>query len=154
MTGMEKTTMMLMLPKTRKFKSLVRHGTATVEFAVVATFLMTLTLGTIEITRAIQVKNVLSDAARSGCRLGSQPGYTSQQVTDNVNAVLTNNGITTTLATVTILVNGSSKDISKASKGDQISVKVAVTIANISWNTPLFFANSEVESETVVMMHQ
>ena len=149
----------MLLPKIRQSNRYLRRGTATVELAVIATFLMTLTIGVVEITRAIQVKNVFSDAARSGCRLGSQPGYTSQQVTDNVNAILTSNGITTKVVTVTMSVQDSSgkeisKEVSKAVKGHRISVKVAVTIANVSWNTPLFFTNSEVESETVVMMHQ
>jgi Flp pilus assembly protein TadG len=131
-----------------------RRGTATVEFAVVAIFLMTLMLGVVEVTRAIQVKNTLTDIARSGCRVGTVPGNYSQQVTDNVNTILTNNGITSSLATTAILVNSKSADVSTAKKGDQISVKISITISAVNWVSPLFLSSTAIESETVIMMHQ
>jgi Flp pilus assembly protein TadG len=140
--------------KMRPCKRPTRRGAATVEFAVVAIFLTTLTLGVVEVTRAIQIKNMLTDTARSGCRIGTLPGNYSSQVTSNVNTILTNNGINAGQATITILVNGKNVDVSTASQGDQISVSVAIPITAVSWVTPLFFSKSAITSETIVMMHQ
>jgi len=135
-------------------KRRLRRGTATVEFAVVAVLLITLMLGVVEITRAIQIKNTLTDIARSGCRIGTLPGNYSQQVTDNIKTILTNNGITSTLATTAVLVNGKNVDVSTAKKGDQISVKISISISAVNWVTPLFFSSTAIESESIVMMHQ
>ena len=71
-----------------------RRGAAVVEFAVIAPFLVAIMLGMFEVTRALQVKNYLTDAARSGCRIAIQPGSTTQSVTDNINTVLANNWVT------------------------------------------------------------
>jgi len=131
-----------------------RTGTATVELAVLAPLLVTLVLGTVEITRAIQVKTYLTDTARSGCRLGIQPGKTTKNVTDNINTILTANGIDSSYATVTVLVNGKSVDVSTGVRGDQVSVRIGVPIAKVNWVTPLFMSNTAVESETLIMMHQ
>jgi Flp pilus assembly protein TadG len=131
-----------------------RLGGAVVEFAVIAPLLATIVLGTVEVTRAIQVKNVLTDTARSGCRIAIENGATSDSVKDNINTILTSNGIDTKLATTTILVNNKNVDVSTATKYDIISVKIALPIAGVNWVTPLFFANTAVESETLVMMRQ
>lgn len=127
-------------------------GGAVVEFAIIAPLLATIVLGTIEVTRAIQVKNVLTDTARSGCRIAVEYGANSQSVKDNISSILTSNGIDTKLATTTILVNNKAVDLSTAAKYDVISVKIALPIASVNWVSPLFFSNMAVESETLVMM--
>jgi Flp pilus assembly protein TadG len=129
-----------------------RVGGAVVEFAVIAPLLVTLVLGTVEVTRAIQVKNVLTDTARSGCRIAIESGANSQSVKDNINTILTQNGIDTKLATTTILVNNKNVDASTAVKYDIVSVKIALPIAGVNWVSPLFFPKLAVESETLVMM--
>ena len=48
---------MMHIIRTRHIIRSQRRGTATVEFAVIAIFLMTLMLGVIEVTRAIQVNH-------------------------------------------------------------------------------------------------
>jgi Flp pilus assembly protein TadG len=134
-------------------KSPRRRGSAVVEFAVIAPFLVAVTMGMMEVTRAVQVKNYLTDAARSGCRKAIQPGSSNSVVTDNINTILTANGITSSDATITILVAGQSVDVSTADKYDQISVRVSLPIAKVNWVTPYFFSSTAVESETLVMMH-
>src|SRR5881396_1730683 len=107
-----------------KNRSLARRGAATVEFAIIVPFLIALTLGMIEVTHVAQTKNCLTDAARSSCRLAIQPGSSNQAVTDNINTILSANGIASANATITILVNGASANVSTAAKYDQISVKI------------------------------
>jgi|ERR1043165_2445014 Flp pilus assembly protein TadG len=130
-----------------------RRGTAAIEFAIIAPILSLLMLGMLEVTRAIQVKNYLTDAARSGCRVAIQPGNNTQKVTDNINAILSADGIDTTKVTTTILVNGNNVDVSTALKYDTISVKVAVPISAVSWVPLVYFTSTEVDSETLVMAH-
>src|SRR5262245_436502 len=131
-----------------------RRGGAAVEFAIIVPILAALMLGMIEVTRAVQVKNVLTDTARSSCRTGIQPGTTTQTIKDNVNTILTANGINPSLATISVLVNNQNVEAAAAKKYDTLSVKIALPIASVNWVTPLFFSNLAVESETLVMMHQ
>lgn len=129
-----------------------RAGSASVEFAVIATVLVTLFLGTVEITQAIQIKNYLTDTARSGARLGIQSGTSTQSITDNINSILTNDGINPSDATITVMVNGVVTDAKSAVRGDRISVKISVPSGKVNWITPLFIPGTSVESESLSMM--
>lgn len=132
-----------------------RRGTATVEFAIIAPILVALMLGMVEVTRAIQVKEILTDTARSGCRLGAMPGTTTQSITSNVSTILSNNGISATNATITVQVNGSSTaDAKTAVRGDKITVMVSVPISSVNWVTPLFISKLAVGSEAQHMVRQ
>jgi Flp pilus assembly protein TadG len=132
-----------------------RPGTAAVEFAVIAPILMTLMLGMVEVTRGIQVKQLLTDTARSGARLGAQPGMATSDIQSNVNAILTNNGITAADATTTVSVNGSSSnDAKNAIRGDKISVQISIPISKVNWVSPLFFPTTAVTSESLHMVRQ
>jgi Flp pilus assembly protein TadG len=130
-----------------------RQGGAAVEFAVIAPVLVILLLGMFEVTRAIQVKNYLTDAARSSSRVAIQPGSDNASVQNHINTVLTANGISTSYATITILVNGKVVDVNTAVKYDQISVKIGVPISTITWVALSYFTSTQVESEQMVMMH-
>lgn len=132
-----------------------RRGAAVVEFAVVAPFIVFATMGMIELTRGIQVKHMLTDAARSGCRLAIQPGFSNSAVTQNVKDVLDENGISSSDATVTIYVNGSSTtQLTAAKQNDQIAVQVSVPVSKVCWITPIFLPGNKVESEKLTMMRQ
>lgn len=130
-----------------------RRGTATVEFAVIAPVLVTLMLGLLEVTRAVQVKNLLSDAARSGCRLAVENGKTTQNVQDNVNAVMTANGFSASDVTTTVLVNGNNVNANTAKKYDQVTVRVSIPMSKVSWIALTFFSTTSVASDNMVMIH-
>jgi Flp pilus assembly protein TadG len=131
-----------------------RRATAAVEFAVVLPFLATLILGTFELSRAILVKEIVEDAARRGCRSAIQPNSTNSSVTTEINNILSDHGISTGSASITILVNGASADVSTANRQDEISVKVGVPVSQVFWATTLFLPGTTIESEVVVMMCQ
>jgi Flp pilus assembly protein TadG len=131
-----------------------RRASAAVEFAVIVPFLTLLALGMIEVTRAIQVKDALTDAARSGCRQAIKPATASAAVQADINHNLTSAGIPNAYATITILVNGKTADALTAVKGDQVTVKVTVPVTKVGWLTPIFFSGQSVESEIVIMMRQ
>jgi Flp pilus assembly protein TadG len=132
-----------------------RRGVAAVEMAIVTSFvLIPATYGMIELSRAIQVKDALTDAARSGCRVGAKAGGSNSTITSNISTVLTANGFSSSLATITIKVNGVVQDASTAVQGDQLSVKVSVPDSSVNWLPALFLSSSAVESETLIMMRQ
>src|SRR5438105_139291 len=84
--------------------SLGRRGAAVAEFALVAPIIATMLVGMFELSRGLQVKQILSDAARKGCSTGIKPGKTDTDIKSDVNNILTDNGIDSTKATITILV--------------------------------------------------
>ena len=111
-------------------------------------------MGAFEVGRAIIVHQVMNDAARKGCRIGTLPSKANADITSDVNDILTDNSIPTSAATITILVNGQAADAGAAQPGDRISVRVAVPYSKVTW-TPLFFFNSaSIDSDTLVMMRQ
>ena len=129
-------------------------GLAVVEFAVIAPVLVFLVLGMIELSRALMVKDILTDSARKSCRTGILMTGTNDAVTADAKSILTSNNISAANATVTIFVNGQSGDVSKAPPDTKISVKVSIPVSDVAWITPLFLSGSNVESETIVMMSQ
>lgn len=135
-------------PRTR------RRASVLLEFAIVVPFLATLAVGTLEVARALTVRQVLSDAARKGCRTALLPSGSNAAITQDVNDVLSANQIDPAAATVTILVNGQSVDTSTAKQNDHISVQISVPFAAVSWTSPIFLGNRNVETEPLVMLRQ
>jgi hypothetical protein len=113
-----------------------------------------LALGMIEIARGLMVKQTLSDAARRACRNAILSTGSNANITTDVNAVLTDNNITSSYATITVQVNGSTADANTAAAGDKISVKVSIPVSRIAWITPIFLPSTDIESDTMVMMRQ
>jgi Flp pilus assembly protein TadG len=134
------------------FTASARRGAAVVEFAVVAVLFVFLMLGLLEISRALVVKQALSDTARRACRTGSQPETSNAAIINDVNNLLTDNSIAASNATITILVNGVAVDASTAQQNDKISVKVSVPASKVLWVTAIFMNSQAIESSTVVMM--
>lgn len=131
-----------------------RNGVAAVEMVIVCFFLLLpCAYGMIEMARAVQVKECLTDAARSGCRVAITPGKANSDVTSTITTALTANGITVS-PTTTIQVNGVTKDCAVAVGGDKVSVKVSVPASSVNYMLPLFMPINSVESETLVMMKQ
>jgi hypothetical protein len=124
------------------------------EFAFVVPLLAILAVGAMEVARSLMVRQVLSDAARRGCRTAVLPSGSNASITQDVNEVLSDNGIDATAATLTILVNGQPVDPATAKQNDQISIKISIPFAAVSWTTPIFLNNGNIESETLVMLRQ
>jgi len=136
-----------------------RVGTVAAEFALLAPFLAALIVGMYELSRGMMVREVLSDAARRGCRTGALPARSNSDVTSDVSDVLTANGITASAATTTIKVDdvtydGSAKNIKDATTGQKISVQVSVPLNSVYWATKVFLKSTDIQSETFNMMRQ
>ena len=130
----------------------LRCGAAVVEFAVVMPVFVGFIIGAFELSRGLWAKEVLCDAARRACRNGTQPGTSNATITSDINDILKDNGMDSTKATITILVNDQPVDASKAVQNDKISVKVGMPVSSIMVVTQVFLQSNTIESATVVMM--
>lgn len=128
----------------RTLKAPTRRGAAVVEFAVVAPLLFALTLGMMEVSRMVMVKQLMVNASREGARLAVLPGSTKAEVIALVSQELTATS-----------VNGVSVDVNPdplaAGVGDPITVSLNVEAATVSWvPTPLFSFNQTLNASTTM----
>jgi Flp pilus assembly protein TadG len=147
-----------------------RRGIAATEFAILAPFLGALIMGMCEMGRAVMVKELLTNAARKGCRTGAMSLKTYQNVLDDMNNILSDNNINSSNATITVQIAsytgtsttpswGSFTTVSNGSAFtpkplDQILVKVAIPASNVLWFSPVFLPKKAIESETLIMVKQ
>lgn len=121
----------------------VRVGAHLVEFAVVVPVFFLFIFGLIEIGRGMMVNSLVTNSARAGCRTGTLPGTTNNDVTAAVSNLLNAQGISG--YTTTIQVNGSSSvNVSTAQPQDTITVIVSVSAANTSWLPSLLFVQGTI----------
>jgi Flp pilus assembly protein TadG len=142
-----------------------RRGIAVTEFAIVCPILALVLMGMIELCRGIQVKVILSDAARKGCRTGIQRDKGNADITSDCTNIMTDNNLDSTkfnpsagIGSITITVtdpNGTSLGESlDAPSGSVVSVQVSIPVSSTSWVPSVFLTTGSLESETVVMMKQ
>jgi Flp pilus assembly protein TadG len=131
-----------------------RRGIAATEFAVLAPFLAILILGMFELARGIMVKQMLNDAARRACRVAIQPQKANSDVTSEINNILSDNGIPSADATITVQVNGVTADCSTAKQNDKVSVKVAIPTSDTFWISTHWLSSTSIMSDSVTMLRQ
>jgi Flp pilus assembly protein TadG len=129
-----------------------RRGASAVEFALIAPILfLAIFLPMFEFGRTFMVSELITNAARCGCRLGVLPGNSNSAVTSAVNTNLSGQGISG--ATTTITVNGGSADVSTAVQGDTIKVAVSIPYSKVSW-IPGQFLGSATITGSQTMAHE
>jgi Flp pilus assembly protein TadG len=144
-----------------------RSGVACVELALLLPLLGMLVLGMFELARALQVRQLLTDAARKGCRTGIIHRYGNADIINDVTNVMQQNGFDTTtfnpsgsppLGSITITVtdpNGNTlADALDAPPGTTVSVQVAIPSSSIRWVAAIWLTDDTVISDLVVMMKQ
>lgn len=121
------------------------------EFAIIAPVFVTLILGMIEFGRVMMVEEILTNAAREGCRIGVLPGTTTGDVTTTVNNYLTNSSVPSSSATTSVYVNGGVASPSTAVAGDQIKVTISLPFNSVSWlPVPLFMGGKNLTASVVM----
>jgi Flp pilus assembly protein TadG len=147
-----------------------RRAIAATEFALLAPFLAALIVGMFEMGRAMMVKDILTNAARKGCRTGVTLPKTYQNILDDVNNILTDNSLPSSKATITVQIatyTGTSTTpswgpwttVSSSSSYtpkvlDKVLVKISMNVTDVLWFAPTFMAKTAIESETVIMLRQ
>jgi Flp pilus assembly protein TadG len=112
-----------------------RRGAAAVEFAVVSLVLFPLLIGIWEVTRLVEVQQLLANAAREGGRQASTGNVNTAGVQQVVASYLTRNGIpcSTSNVTVTNLTSSSRSDPTTANQFDQFHVTVTIPFDSVRW---------------------
>jgi Flp pilus assembly protein TadG len=141
-----------------------RSAAAAVEFAILAPVLATLMLGMFELSRGVQARQILTGAARKGCRTGILHLFGNSDITNDVTNVMQDNGFSTTQfnppsigsinITVTDPYGNTLPDALTAPPGSTVSVQVVIPATSVNWVSFKFLTKSMVESDLVVMMKQ
>jgi len=141
-----------------------RGAAAVVEFAAVVSILVLLMLGLFELSRGMMVRQLLSCAARKGCRTGIVHQYGNQDIVNDATNILRDNNFDATkfnppsIGSITVTVTAPDgttlADALDAPSGSTVSVKVDLPGSSIDWATSHFLTDSMIVSDTVVMMKQ
>jgi Flp pilus assembly protein TadG len=127
----------------RRTKIRSRRGVAAVEAAVLLPLALTLMLGTWEVGRMVEVSQILNNAAREGGRSASTGQYSNSQVQQTVLNYLSNAGLPSTLATVTVTdLTTAGADCTVATEMDQLQIKVSIPFAAVRWSAASLVTNS------------
>jgi Flp pilus assembly protein TadG len=142
----------------------LRRAIAAVEMAFIAPILVLLALGMFELSRGVMVREILTGAARKGCRTGIIHQYGNSDIINDVTNAMQDNGFNTTLfnppsigqinITVTDPNGNVLTDALDATPGSTVSVQVVIPTTSVNWLTSYFLTSSMVESDSVVMMKQ
>lgn len=133
-----------------------RTGAALVEMAVVLPIFVTLLLGLVEFGRAIMVGQMVTNAAREGCRQAILDGSTNTAVESFIKGFLqTSAGVASADVTVTIAIANplAAGQLSGATSRDLVSVQVSIPFSRVSYLPPQFLGATALTS-TSAMRHE
>lgn len=146
------------------FSQRKRLAVAAVEMAFLAPILGLIALGMFELSRGVMVRQILTGAARKGCRTGIIHQYGNSNIINDATNVMQDNGFDTTkfnpptLGAINITVtdpNGNVlTDSLDAPPGSTVSVQVVIPTSSVNWISSYFLTNNMVESDAIVMMKQ
>ena len=124
-----------------------RRGVAAVEFAVCIPLFLLLTIGAIQTTDAIYLKNSLRVVAYEAVREGVKPTGTNTTVSTRANEILTARNVQGGVVTT------SPSDVSTAAAGDSITITVTAP-ANSNTIMPNWFFTDKIIREQMVMTRE
>jgi Flp pilus assembly protein TadG len=123
-------------------------GVSAVEMALVAPFIVALMMGQIESARLGMVSQLLSTAAREGCRVAVIPGHTQDDVQSRVNSILSGSGISVGTVKPTC---DSPYTWTTAPKGTGITLALSVRYRDVTWLGTPYFLSDAIVSASVTM---
>jgi Flp pilus assembly protein TadG len=114
----------------------LRRAVAAVEMAILLPFvLVPLALGIWEMGRIVQVQQVLDNAAREGARQASTGEKTNSQVITAVKQYITDAGLNSANANVTVTNVTSGTDAASASQLDHLTISITLPYSDVAWTT-------------------
>jgi hypothetical protein len=114
-----------------------------VEAAIVLPVFMLFVYGMLETARLGLTAQLVTDAAREGCRVAVIDGMTQSNVDSTVQAILNCGGITTYTSGITPNFQST-----KLVNGDYITLMVSVNYSDVSWLSPPRFLGAVTISAT------
>lgn len=124
-----------------------RKGAATVEFALVVPVMLTFTFGLIEMSRLNMVQESITQATRSGARVGVRPNATAADVQSRVDEELAILGIENAIVAITPTPLGT------ATGEDTVSVQITVRISDVSY-VPGYFDFERMNLSALTVMRR
>lgn len=122
-----------------------RRGAAAVEFAVVAPIFGIVIIGVLDVGRAVMVQQLLTNAARDGCRTAVLESANASDVISQCESYLATASVPGATATVT------PNPLSAADDGDPVTVTTSVPFASVSWlPTSIFLGGVTLEGSVVM----
>jgi Flp pilus assembly protein TadG len=118
-----------------------------VEFAFVAPIFFLIVLGLVEFGRACMVNELLTEAARQGCRVGVVEGTSSATIKQAATDYLTGVGING--ETADIVINDQAANSIEAANMPaytEITVQVSVPASAVTW-TPTWFVSGNISAQ-------
>jgi Flp pilus assembly protein TadG len=116
--------------------------------AIVAPVLITLLLGMIEAARLGMVAQLLTTAAREGCRVAVLDGMAQTDVQTRINAVLSGSGISVGTVTPTC---PSGYTWTTAPSGTAITVSLSVPYSQVTWlKAPGYFSDVTIRASATM----
>src|SRR4051795_5791698 len=120
-------------------------GASAVELAVVTPLIVALIMGQLEASRLGMVAQLLTTAAREGCRVAVVPGHTQSDVQSRIDSVLSGSGVS--VGTVT----PSPSTWQTAPMGTAITISLSIPYSKVSWlGTPFFLGNANVSASATM----
>jgi Flp pilus assembly protein TadG len=119
-----------------------------VEFAFVAPVFFLIVLGIFEFGRALMVNELLTEAARRGCRAGVIENTSSAAIQQAATDYLTSVGIST--ESVGVSVNDlpvNQVDAQSYPAYTEITVIVSVPVSNVTWVPPWFLSGLTLQGQ-------
>lgn len=123
-----------------------RRGLALIELAIVLPLLLAITFGVMEYGWMFLKANQIANAARQGARVGARPNATAATITTAVNNAMTAGSMPTSAYTITITPANPSTLLS----GQQLTVRVRATYANIDLGLPLIPVPTNLTSQVTM----
>jgi len=132
----------------RPWKRTLRRGATAVEMALVAPVFVTILVGMIEAARVGMVCQLLTTAAREGCRVAVLDGMGQTDVQNRITTVLNGSGISVGTVTPTC---PSPYTWTSAPSGTPITVSLSVSYSQVSWLKFSWFFNNATISASATM---
>lgn len=131
----------------------IRRGAAMVEMAVCFPIFMLMLLGIIEFGRALMVSQLLTSAAREGCRVAIIDGATESDVEAEIRNMVTGAvGCPSADVAIDIVVTAVSNgaivaDLADADQRDLVQIDITVPFAAVSFTTGRFLAGHDLRGQ-------
>jgi Flp pilus assembly protein TadG len=127
----------------KRFTTHNRRGASAIEFALIAPLMIAFTFGLVELGRIMLVKQTATHASREGARIAIRPTADSDDVLQRVNEELA----LLAISDATVEVEPSSFE--EAEPGSQVTVRVRIDIASVSWIPGFFqFETSQIVAQS------
>jgi Flp pilus assembly protein TadG len=139
-----------------------RKGTAAVEFAVIASLLIPMVMGAIDVGQTVNVGQIVNDASREGARQASRIDFTDEQevesaVQDYMADAFPSIPPSVLNAALTVNVGDSTGsgiaggDLTTIDSGSSVSVQVILQYDSVRWMVGLpGFSGTSIETSTVM----